>query len=280
MTASVGDSVCLKIGVTAHIDLSHADEASLARQVRELFLSLQKAFPDLPLVVLNPLAPGGDTLVARVALEMGARLEVPLPMPVESYERDFSTPQLLNEFRELSAQGKVFELPLLTGRSRDDIGRSTQARDLQYAQLGTYIAGHSHLLLALWDGEECQKPGGTGSVVHFQLHDEMVGLPQPHDTEHLLADKESDLIYHIHCPRTANTETRGHGRWISNVATYSGVALPERYRSAFTYMQEFSLDIARHRSAINESGASLIADARMQTDPGLQTIDHIYRSAD
>ncbi len=279
MTPASVDSICLKIGVTAHRDLSFADEAALSRQVRELFSKLQKTFPSLPLVVLNPLAPGGDMLVARVALEMGLSLEIPLPMPLQTYEQDFDSPELLEAFHTLSAQGTVYELPLVAGNTLEGIQACGDARDMQYAQLGMYTAGHSELLLALWDGEESQAPGGAASVVHFQLHDEMAGMPEMSSSEHLLADKDNDLIYHIHCPRADTGSAPDKARWISNGGIVPGVDVPKRYRVAFNHIQAFRNEVDKHREKIADSGDSLLADPQMNADPSLETIDNLYRSA-
>jgi hypothetical protein len=99
-------------------------------------------FPDLPLVVVNPLATGGDTLVAQVAINMGLSLEVPLPMPLTDYQEDFVDPHSLEVFQALLQQSLVFELPLAQGNSLESIREQGDARNLQYAQLGTYVASH------------------------------------------------------------------------------------------------------------------------------------------
>ncbi|MEH6586108.1 MAG: hypothetical protein V7720_06090 [Halioglobus sp.] len=279
MSSHFDDGICLKIGVTAHRDLSHADELSMARQVRELFASLQDTFPDLPLVVVNSLAVGGDTLVARIAIEMGVGLEVPLPMPLSDYEQDFSSETALQEFRALLQQAQVVELPIVSGSTSESIRGRGDDRNLQYAQLGTYIVAHSHMLLALWDGVDRRRPGGTASVIHFQLHDEMAGITSERSLDHLLADKESDLIYHIHCPRS-DEETRDCGRWLSNERVFESLQIPENHRAPFQHIQDFRLDGIKHHDAIAASGDSLIVDEEMSLDPKLAEIDKTYRTAD
>jgi hypothetical protein len=47
------------------------------------------------------LAERADRLVAEVALGLGIGLVVPLPMPRHLYEKDFSTPDSLEQFRAL-----------------------------------------------------------------------------------------------------------------------------------------------------------------------------------
>jgi hypothetical protein len=64
-----------------------------------LLREFQKRYSSTPIVLLSPLAEGADRLVAEVALEVGARLVVPLPMPQHLYEEDFRSPESLAEFR-------------------------------------------------------------------------------------------------------------------------------------------------------------------------------------
>jgi len=58
-------------------------------------------------LVLSPLAEGADRFVARVGLEWGARLIVPLPMPVASCEGDFEEPGSVDEFRALLKKAEL-----------------------------------------------------------------------------------------------------------------------------------------------------------------------------
>ena len=43
-------------------------------------------------------------MAARIALDCGVRLIVPLPMDREEYEKDFTTPESVAEFRALLAR--------------------------------------------------------------------------------------------------------------------------------------------------------------------------------
>src|SRR5258708_13261016 len=81
----------LVIGVTGHRDLLAEDLEPLENKVRESLRSLQTQYPSTPIILLSPLAEGADRLAARVALEIGARLIVPLPMARSAYEQDFKS---------------------------------------------------------------------------------------------------------------------------------------------------------------------------------------------
>ena len=90
MLDDINKNICLKIGVTAHRDLNFVDAEAVELHIRDFFKALKREFPTLPLVLVNPLAEGGDMLVAKVALDMGIPIETPLPMPQAIYEQDFS----------------------------------------------------------------------------------------------------------------------------------------------------------------------------------------------
>lgn len=42
--------------------------------------------------------------------------------------------------------------------------------------LGVFLCAHCHILVALWDGKDNDKLGGTSQVVRFHLDDVMPGL--------------------------------------------------------------------------------------------------------
>lgn len=61
-----GTATALVVGVTGHRELRNEDRDSLQAQVRSFFLDLRTRYPELPLVLLSPLAEGADSLVADV----------------------------------------------------------------------------------------------------------------------------------------------------------------------------------------------------------------------
>jgi len=97
--------------VTGHRDPRGEDIEALKRRVGQVFDGLARDYLTAdgatPIVVLSSLAEGADQLVASVALERGAILIAPLPMPLEEYRKDFQfglTPNALSEFDRLLAR--------------------------------------------------------------------------------------------------------------------------------------------------------------------------------
>ena len=98
MTGTIGDRLPLIIGVTGHRDLRDEDLVQLRQEVDAVIRKLQSDYliprhgsqkSETPIIVLSALAEGADRLVAKVALEAGAKLIAPLPMPRDEYRRDF-----------------------------------------------------------------------------------------------------------------------------------------------------------------------------------------------
>jgi hypothetical protein len=197
----------LVIGVTGHRDLRPEDVPELEERVRSFFNSIRNKYPHTPLTLLSPLAEGADRLVASVALDcarFGARLIVPLPMRRELYEQDFTAPGSCAKFDELLKRAEhSFVLPLAKGYSEVEIQKPGEARSYQYEHVGAYIARHSQILLALWDGVCTDLIGGTFAIIKFQIN----GVPEPYAPPHSQLDAaESGDVYHIATPRLKNPQ--------------------------------------------------------------------------
>ena len=199
----------LVVGITGHRDLREEDHEPLKQQIRKIFAELRQRYPATPLVLFSPLAEGADRLAAQVALEpdLGIRLVVPLPMPKDEYEKDFATPQSKAEFNDLLRKAERF-FPLSGAEGSPEVNdlEKEKGRAGFYALVGAYIARHSQILIALWDGAESTKTGGTAEVVRFKL----AGVPPPYAPPRSPLDPvESGPVYHILTPRIKNPAPAG-----------------------------------------------------------------------
>jgi hypothetical protein len=246
------------VGVTGHRHLRPADRPALEARVREFLADLLRRYPHTPLVVLSALAEGADRLAARVALDLGVRLVVPLPLPPALYEQDFKTPESLAEFRGLLQQAaSVVELPLVPGNAEADVRLPGAARNRQYAGVGAYLARHSQILIALWDGLPSDKVGGTVQVVRFQLQ----GVPEPFGPPRSPLDPaDGGLVYHVVTPRESGLAPAGDPlsvRVLFPPGHTTEPAAEAAYRRVFARMDTFNRDALRlPRPAERESGAA------------------------
>jgi hypothetical protein len=275
----------LVIGVTGHRDLREGDREALETSVRNIFDGFRKSYPNAPLVLLSPLAEGADRLVAEVALSCDSSLIVPLPMPQALYETDFETPESKAEFHSLLQRAEaVYTLAPIGDYSADEIRERGPSRARQYAQVGAYIARHSHILIALWDKVPSEKVGGTAQIVRFRLE----GVPE------LYVPRQSPLdlvasgpLYHVVTPRKSSSKpegTPGKLRKLFPKGYENDAAAEEAYHLIFLRTDTFNRDSRRLDSKLagerESSKHYLFTDDRRALPAFLKRIMDYYAAAD
>ncbi len=279
------EGVPLVIGVTGHRDLLEEEQEGIKQRVRDFFEQMRASFPDLPLMVMTPLAEGADRIAAEVAYELGIPIVVLLPMPRHLYEHEFKG-ESLREFQTMRGLGEQVELPLLPELSEADVINQGTGRDLQYAQLGAYLAAHSHVLLAIWDGKPSNAPGGTGHVIKFHQHDviELIAGGQ-HRSPIDFTEDESDLVFHVVCSRRESGSPQsglepGQAYWFTrDELKPRTLYMPDRYRMVFHRMAEFSADLRLPMDS--ENFYPLLPEEELaRCGQGAKDIDRLYHRAD
>ena len=272
----------LVVGVTSHRNMPTHEMEPIRQRVRDFFAQLKRDFPELPLVVLSALAEGGDQLVAQEGLAAGARLVAPLPLPRELYVDDFPDPAIRATFDALCSQAEIVRLPQLMAQSRLAIGSPGMARDRQYAKAGVYIASHCHILLAIWDGKETGRLGGTAQIVKYHLSGALPGLiDRRRDTRHVLGGGDESLLYHIVCSRDGAADTVATGlmplQTLWRTVDTADTRMPEEFQLMFARMAEFNAECDRYADDIEDS-----VHAARQDSPSNTTvvIDHLFHAAD
>jgi hypothetical protein len=283
------DLVPIVVGVTGHRDIVPAEIPALRRRVREFFAALREKNPDLPIAVMSPLAEGADRMVAEEARALGIPLIVPLPFPAEIYERDFRAPGSVEAFRALCADAEVVELPLLPGDTPETIAEYGPRRDAHYARLGIYLCAHCHILLAIWDGKESRKLGGTAQVVRFHHWDEMPGFVERNESSiQILAEDESDLVYHVVCSRGRPDGAPAEGLEPLETWWYTTDdqaprtrEMPAAYQGIFDRTAEFNRDVLRFRERIQGGGWPLLpADTPASVASVAAPVNAMFMAAD
>lgn len=189
-------TIPLVVGVTGHRAIRPGDRRTLRAAVRGQLAALKKRCPHTDVVLLCSLADGADLLCADAAEELKIPLLAALPMPREEYEKDF-LPEGLDRFRHHCERAeRVFVADAIeTIPPEPD-------RDFFYRQAGVYIAAHSHILLALWDGGEPSAQGcGTAEAVAFALE----GAYCPAQGAALRSGR-NEAVIHVYTPRGERCE--------------------------------------------------------------------------
>jgi hypothetical protein len=259
-------------------------------RVHEFLRDLENRYEDREVGVMSALAEGADQLVAEEALGLGIPLTVTLPMPKALYLQDFATAEAKARFERLCAAAvDVFELPITPGNTVESISDPGPNRSRQYAQVGVFMCAHCHVLLALWDGKDSDQLGGTSQVIRFHHDDVMPGFtPRGAAGRLVLADDESDLVYHIVCSRDRPDGAPAAGlapleaSWYTSDDRQPRVAeLPTRHRLVFDRANEFSRDLRLYADRIASGKYPLLTSEQAATmPPGLQDIDQLFCAAD
>lgn len=285
-----GFAVPLIVAITGHRDLVDAELPEIRARVQTFLSELLREYPDRGVTVMSSLAEGADQLVAEEALHLDIPLIVPMPMPKKLYVDDFNSTKSRERFEYLcSRAAEIYELPITPENTPTTISEQGENRSRQYAQLGVFLCAHCHILLALWDGKDTEKLGGTGQVVRFHHDDVMPGYTPKHAGSGLiLADDESDLVYHIVCSRNRSDgqpadplQSLDYWWFTLDKAESRSKKIPERHRLVFRYTSEFSRDALVHEVKIREEARPLLCSKdHAILHPGLRDIDHVFRAAD
>jgi len=116
--------------------------------------------------VFSPLAVGADRLVARKLLDQkGSRLIAVLPVPEDNYLDDFGTTDLHSKDYEGAEARQEFRHWLSHRAIECIVIPPSATRDESYEKVGFYVAEHSDVLIAVWDGLPSQGRGGTADIV-------------------------------------------------------------------------------------------------------------------
>ncbi|MGH8171901.1 MAG: hypothetical protein ACREPX_02060 [Rhodanobacteraceae bacterium] len=248
----------LIVGVTSHRNIASDEIASVRSHVREFLERLRVEFSHLPLIVLSPLAEGGDQLVAEEAIAVGARVVAVLPMQRAEYARDFPD-DARRRFESLCDAAEIIELPRAYGASSAD-SPAGHERDAHYAAAGVYVSDHCHLLLAIWDGKPSDSLGGTAQIARYHLSGvrPSVRARRRNERRRVLGYGSERLLYHIVCSREGPdgaplAPLHALDAWWRTVERMEAGSspLPESFQATFRRADEFDFDAAKYAARID-----------------------------
>ncbi len=178
--------LAFRVGITGHrpehLEQCGADLGTLRERTDAALLAVRDAVDEIhahreapfadeaPLLrFVSSLAEGSDRLTAVAALDAGYELQVILPFRQEEYEKDFAghvAPDgraSLEEFRTLLGRASAVM----------DLDADPTARS-RYVAAGLSLVRQCDVLLAIWDGEPSDGPGGSAENVAEAVH---LGIP-------------------------------------------------------------------------------------------------------
>ncbi|MFA4986398.1 MAG: hypothetical protein WC712_07420 [Candidatus Brocadiia bacterium] len=245
-------TIPIVVGVTGHRHIRPEDVPGLEAAVRAVLVETQGKYPDTPILLLSSLAEGADRIAARVALDLGADLGVPLPMSAAEYEKDFSTPQSVEEFRFLLAKAafsRVIDSSAMPGGSED--------RNNRYKAAGIFIVEHCRFLIALWDGADKEVPGGTSQIVRIALRGLAAGEKPK---SRALVQSDIRIVRHIVTPSKSNPSPKGTP--CSSRLLIPANLSPIAQEKALSNLDRFNRDVCASRVATGPSQPEEFCDPK------------------
>ena len=151
----------IRVGVTGHRAFDDAQGAT--QRIREGLRRLLEVAGNggdgtqARIEVITSLAEGADRLVASEALTLpGTTLSVVLPFPIDDYAREFETQESKAEYAQFLDRSQTVE-----------VMPPTPTREAGYELQGRWVADHSDVLVAVWDGRASRRQGGTAQTVTY-----------------------------------------------------------------------------------------------------------------
>lgn len=174
-------------GVVGHRDIRLEDVTQLKDALLFIFSQHQKEYPYTDIILLSALAEGADQLAAEVALELGITLKTILPYKKIAYLQSFKDRSAAEYFELLVKQ---YEADCLT-LPCDNISKVENC----YQRLGEYIIDQCNVLVALYDGKDTRKRGGTSAIVNHARE----GF-----NENRFDQLDGNALYIVNTPRQSN----------------------------------------------------------------------------
>lgn len=138
-------------------------EATLTRHIAEARQGVEGAVSGIA-----ALASGTDIVFHEVCAELGIAVDAYLPLPADAFEAESVAdggPEWLRRFGErLSAARRVHELQPPPS-AVDDPGDVFQRGNLWMLDAAFAVRNANVVMLAVWDGQAAQGPGGTADMV-------------------------------------------------------------------------------------------------------------------
>lgn len=231
------------VGVTGHRNIVEDDKPEIKKQViaslreiTELCKAKIKSGKDTPVIMLNGFAQGADMLCAEAAFEVGIDVYAVLPCVEETYLESFDDEVDKRKLHGYLERAKRIILAPDMEQNKEWLQThgGIDDKSYEYRQLGIYIAEHSHILIALWDGKppKTQFGCGTAEVIGFALEHNYL------NHEHLFspgAINDSAVVWIKSRRQGDGDKPNVRKTWMtSNLAQQSGAPVNKTERFTFT----------------------------------------------
>ena len=147
----------LYVGVTGHMNLKRSGslDRAIFSAIEMVRTSGNVSSGDRPIAILTGLAGGADQFVTAIAMPLpDVHLLVILPFGESAYLAEFPDDDTRSEYRRLIADADSVTVLEYEAYEPDS-----------YSALGQCVVDNCDVMIALWNGQPPNGPGGTGDVV-------------------------------------------------------------------------------------------------------------------
>ena len=142
----------LVVSVTGNRDIDPGHDDAILEQICNQLKMFDVTYTNTPIRCLGCLADGADMLFATAALRLGYEFSAVLPAHPDDFEKYFDRPA--HASRNSKQLRESFRSILLQCKDVIVIGDTRPTDANRYIRVGRYLAQHSHVLLAVWDGDD------------------------------------------------------------------------------------------------------------------------------
>lgn len=201
------------VGLTGHRAIPEDQRDAVINSARHVLRRIERAHPSTRLFLASGLAAGADQLVSKLALDRGWELIALLPAELERYRKtlhhDDVDENAEDGFNKLWSEASIREAIIKPAEQQESNHAEITASD--YARLGIELCNWSHVVMAVWDGQQGGL-GGTGSVVQMALSGEPIHEPagtKSASTLDVTTPFRQSRIYWIGCHNGTKTPRKG-----------------------------------------------------------------------
>ncbi len=214
--------------VTGHRSFAQPGEAEgipgfTEQDIKKAFISQLRPMAELwrkscgnanaPFILLTGMADGADQIAADAATELvehepelNIKIVAVLPMPEDVYIKTIENQKRFTDLLEKAIYKIVIPW------ANDNIGHESELaricnetefrRQKQYVLQSRFLALHSHVLFAFWDGiPSTQNKGGTADTVFFKLNNKIVDDNETQQQGDILTFSPVGPVVHLLIPR-------------------------------------------------------------------------------
>ena len=266
--------VSLVVAVSGHRDLHPSSVDPVRERICAVLKRLSDSYPHTPILVATGMAEGADQLAVEAVQKLRAQgytrisYRPVLPMPMEEFQRSFKTVDGNDTFCKQMEGATAVTLPVHACHTLEQIRvLGSEERRQQYSDLAELLVKTSQILIAVWDGRDSGKLGGTAEVVHRKL-----GTYKPHEGAHVCARKKPRSreefygmginsfgvgpVCHIFGRRTNQPEMSSEEelKWkYPGQAEGDEATASEEFAGVYMLLDEYNRDVQQHSRLIHKA---------------------------